>query len=149
MLVGPDIGLDEALQGSFRKARKESQHKFVLRVESRTKGTIGHRGSRRSYPCIVEFCLNANIFALLLVLCPKYLQLSGLQRTRLNPTNQSLKLGKISDRQWRTTDLSASAASVWRQQVSQNSQDTKRSIDVLQGRLDMIEKKKYGCYRGK
>jgi hypothetical protein len=33
-----------------------------------------------AYPSIVELCLQADIFALLLVLRPQYLQLLGLQR---------------------------------------------------------------------
>lgn len=97
------------------------------------------RENERPYPCIVELRLDADIVALLLVLGPKHLQLGGLQRTGLISTNQFLEFRVDGDRQRRTTDLSASAASVWRQQVSQNGQVTQGSIGNSHGRLDMVE----------
>jgi hypothetical protein len=99
----------------------------------------GH-GDRRPYPSIVELRLDADIVAFLLVLCAEHLQLSRLQRTGLISTNQFLEFREDGDRQRRTTDLSASAASVWRQQVSQDGQVTEGSIDNAHGRLDMVER---------
>jgi hypothetical protein len=86
--------------------------------------------------------LDADIVAFLLVLRPKHLQLGGFQRTGLKPSNQFLDFGVDGDRQRRTTDLSASAASVWREQVSQDGPVMEGSRNNVQGRLDMMEVKK-------
>lgn len=110
-------------------------------LESGTAG-LGHHRSRQSYPCIVKFRLDADIVAFLLVLRPKHLQLCGLQRTRLKPTNQFLEFGvdggssAEDNRPFRIRSICVAPTS------QSNGQVTDGSIDNVHGRLDIIDRDK-------